>query len=227
MVSPEGKRAAVAHVRQVHGASERCACGLVGQSRSSQRYQAKPKPEDSLPKRIAELAAERPRFGYQRLTALLKREGIVVWHGRVHRITKELRLQVPRRKRKRFTCPEPMLTEVTRPNQRWGMDFVSDSLADGRSFRALAIVDQYTRKCPVIEVDLSLPGARVLQVLEQLADERGLPDTIRVDHGPEFMCDAVRRWCAQKNVELNYIEPGSPCRMGTSNCSTASCAMDV
>src|SRR5690242_17307300 len=79
---------------------------------------------------------------------------------------------------------KPMPTEITRPNQRWGMDFVSDSLADGRSFRALAIVDQYTRECPVIEVDLSLPGARVLRVLEHLAEERGLPDAIRVDHGP-------------------------------------------
>src|SRR4051812_23306703 len=141
MVSPQDRRAAVAHVRQAHGASERRACGLVGQPRSTQRYEAKTKPEDTLPKRIAELAAERPRFGYRRLTALLKREGVAVWHGRVHRITKELRLQVPRRKRKRFTCSKPSATEVTRPNQRWGMDFVSDSLADGRSFRALAIVD--------------------------------------------------------------------------------------
>src|SRR5437764_7320777 len=103
MVSPEDKRSAVAHMRQEHGASERRACGLIGQPRSTEQYEAKPKPEDSLPKRIAELAAERPRFGYRRLTALLKREGVPVWHGRVHRITKELRLQVPRRKRKRFS----------------------------------------------------------------------------------------------------------------------------
>lgn len=162
MVSPEDKRAAVAHVVQAHGASERRACGLAGQPRSTQQYAPKPKPEDTLPKRIAELAAERPRFGYRRLTALLKRAGVSVWHGRVHRITKELRLQVPRRKRKRFACSKPAQTEITRPNQRWGMDFVSDSLADGRSFRALAVVDHYTRECPVIEIDLSLPGERVL-----------------------------------------------------------------
>jgi putative transposase len=214
MVSPQERRAAVAHVRQAHRASERRACGLVGQPRSTQRYEAKTKPEDTLSKRIAELAAERPRFGYRRLTALLKREGVAVWHGRVHRITKELRLQVPRRKRKRFTCSKPSATEITRPNQRWGMDFVSDSLADGRSFRALAIVDHYTRECPVIEVDLSLPGARVVRVLEQLAEERGSPAAIRVDHGPEFVCDAVRRWCEQKNLELDYIEPGKPMQNG-------------
>jgi putative transposase len=214
MVSPEDKRVAIAHVLQVHGASERRACGLVAQPRSTQQYEAKAKPEDTLPQRIAELAAERPRFGYRRLTALLKREGVSVWHGRVHRIMKELRLQVPRRKRKRFAHSRAMQTEATRPNQRWGMDFVSDSLADGRSFRALAIVDHYTRECPVIEVDLSLPGARVLRVLEQVAEERGLPDAIRVDHGPEFVGEAVRRWCERKKVELAYIEPGKPMQNG-------------
>src|SRR5437588_7141743 len=157
--------------------------------------------------RIAELAAERPHFGYRRLTALLKREGVAVWHGRVHRITKELRLQVPRRKRKRFRCSKPSATEITRPNQRWGMDFVSDSLVDGRTLRALAIVDHYTRECPVIEVDLSLPGVRVVRALEQLAEERGLPTAIRVDNGPEFVCDAVRSWCDRREVTLDFIQP--------------------
>jgi len=145
MVSPEAKRTAVAQMRQVHGASERRACGLIDQPRSTQRYATKPKPDDGLQKRIAELAAARPRFGYRRLTVLLRREGVSVWHGRVHRITKELRLQVPRRKRKRFAGSKPAQSATTGPNQRWGMDFVSDSLADGRSFRALAIVDHYTR----------------------------------------------------------------------------------
>ncbi len=157
MVSPEDKRAAIAHVRQVHGVSERRACGLKGQTRSTQRYRAKTKAEDGVRRRIAELAAERPRFGYRRLTALLKREGVPVWHGRVYRIAKELRLQVPRRKRKRMASAAPAPIAITRPNQRWGMDFVTDGLADGRSFRALAVVDHYTRECLVIEVDLSLP----------------------------------------------------------------------
>ncbi len=214
MVSPEAKRAAVAQMRQVHSASERRACGLIDQPRSTQRYAAKPKLDNGLPKRIAELAAARPRFGYRRLTILLKREGVSVWHGRVHRIVKELRLQVPRRKRKRFARSKPAPSDINGPNQRWGMDFVSDSLADGRSFRALAIVDHYTRECPVIEVDLSLPGTRVLRALEQLAEERGLPAGIRVDHGPEFVCDAVRKWCERKKVQLDYIEPGKPMQNG-------------
>lgn len=214
MVSPEEKRSAVAHLRQVHGASERRACGLVGQPRSSDRYRAKPMMADGLREHVQKLAAERPRFGYRRLTALLWRDGVRVWHGRVHRITKELRLQVPRRKRKRIAYRKPVQRDITQQNQRWGMDFVSDSLADGRSFRALAIVDHYTRECPVIEVDLSLPGARVVRVLEQLAEERGLPQAIRVDNGPEFVCDAVRTWCERRKVLLDYIEPGKPMQNG-------------
>lgn len=214
MVSPEEKRAAVAHLRQEHGASERRACGLVNQPRSTYRYERKQKTEDGLRERIAKLAAERPRFGYRRLTALLQREGVRVWHGRVHRITKELRLQVPRRKRKRIRVAKAAMPELTRANQCWGMDFVSDGLADGRTFRALAIVDHYTRECLVIEVDLSLPGARVIRVLERLAEERGLPEAIRVDNGPEFVCEAVRRWCQRRELRLDYIQPGRPMQNG-------------
>lgn len=214
MVNPQDKRTAVAHLRQEHGASERRACGLLGQLRSTQRYACKARPDDGLREQVVRLAAERPRFGYRRLTALLRRKGWRVWHGRVHRITKELRLQVPRRKRKRLKGSRPTECVLTRPNQRWGMDFVSDSLADGRTFRALAIVDHYTRQCLTIEVDLSLPGARVLRVLERLAETRGLPEAIRVDNGPEFLCDAVRRWCGRRHLRLDYIQPGRPMQNG-------------
>jgi putative transposase len=214
MVSPEEKRTAVGYWRQEQGASERRACGLVGQPRSTQRYDRKAKPDDGLRERVAQLATERPRFGYRRLTALLRRNGVRVWHGRVHRITKELRLQVPRRKRKRITGRKPVTEAITRANQRWGMDFVSDSLADGRTLRALAIVDHHTRECPIIEVDLSLPGARVVRVLERLAEERGLPEAIRVDHGPEFVSDTIRRWCERRCVRLDYIQPGKPMQNG-------------
>jgi putative transposase len=214
MVSPQDKRAVIAYLRQAHAASERRACGLIGQPRSTQRYQHKLQADDGLREEVVKLAAERPRFGYRRLTALLQRAGRRVWHGRVHRITKELRLQVPRRKRKRLTGRKPAATAITRPNQRWGMDFVSDSLTDGRTFRALAIIDHYTRECLAIEVDLSLPGARVLRVLEQLSEERGLPEAIRVDNGPEFLCETVRRWCERKHLHLDYIQPGRPMQNG-------------
>jgi putative transposase len=183
MVDPQEKRTAIARLRQEHGASERRACGLVGQPRSTQRYQRKTKTDDGLREQVAQVAAERPRFGYRRITALLRHRGVKVWHGRVHRIMKELRLQVPRRKRKRLHGTKPAEQFIGRPNQRWGMDFVSDSLTDSRTFRALAMVDHYTRECPVIEVDLSLSGARVVRVLERLAEQRGVPEAIRVDNG--------------------------------------------
>lgn len=214
MVSPQDKRAVVAYLRQAHAASERRACGLIGQPRSTQRYERKGRADDGLREQVAKLAAERPRFGYRRLTVLLQRAGRKVWHGRVHRITKELRLQVPRRNRKRLLGRKPAEIAITRANQRWGMDFVSDSLADGRTFRALALIDHYTRQCLAIEVDLSLPGARVLRVLERVVEERGLPEAIRVDNGPEFICETVRRWCERKRLRLDYIEPGRPMQNG-------------
>ena len=90
------------------------------------------------------------------------------------------------------------------------MDFVSDTLASGRTFRALTIIDEYTRECPAIEVDTSLPGLRVIRVLDRLAETRGLPQEIHVDHGPEFLCRALRSWCEQRHILLRYIEPGRP-----------------
>jgi putative transposase len=214
MVSPEDKRTAIAHLRQAYSASERRACGLVGQPRATQRYRVKPVAADGLREQVVKIAAEEPRFGYRRITAVLEQRGMRVWHGRVHRITKELRLQVKVRRRKRIKWTKPAESVIARVNQRWGMDFVSDSLADGRTVRALAIVDHYTRECPVIEVDLSLPSARVVRVLERVAARRGLPEAIRVDNGPEFVSDTVRQWCERKKVRLDYIQPGKPMQNG-------------
>jgi len=122
-----------------------------------------------------------------------------------------------RRKRRRRSGQRgvaPVVQAATRPNQRWGMDFVSDTLAMGRTFRVLTIVDEYTRECPAIEADTSLPGLRVIRVLESLAATRGLPEEIRVDNGPEFVCRAVRAWCEKRQILLRYIEPGRPMQNG-------------
>ena len=214
MVSPQDKRAVVAYLRQAHAASERRACGLIGQPRSTQRYQPQARPDDGLREQVAKLAAERPRFGYRRLTVLLQRAGRKVWHGRVHRITKELRLQVPRRSENGCWVVSARRSRSHGQISLCGMDFVSDSLADGRTFRALTLIDHYTRQCLAIEVDLSLPSARVLRVLERVVEERGLPEAIRVDNGPEFICEIVRRWCERKRLRLDYIEPGRPMQNG-------------
>ncbi len=98
----------------------------------------------------------------------------------------------------------------TRPNQRWGMDFIHDACADGRRFRCLTMVDEYTRECPVIAADTSLPAARVIAVLDQLADRRGLPQSLVVDHGPEFISRALDLWAYRRGIELVFIRPGKP-----------------
>jgi putative transposase len=206
----------VAIARQQHGIDERRACRLTGLARSTQRRRAKEKADDDDRQRLQELARERQRFGYRRLTVLLRREGRKINHKRVYRMYRELGLAMRRRKRRHSgqRLASTMQAPLERANQRWAMDFVSDTLAHGRPFRVLTIIDEYTRECLRIEADTSLPGMRVIRVLEQLADTRGLPEEIHVDHGPEFVCRSVRSWCEKHHVLLRYIDAGRPMQNG-------------
>lgn len=191
--------------------SERRACELADLGRSSYRYQRQRPDEAALRKRLKELAAERRRYGYRRLTVLLRREGQTVNHKRVYRLYREEGLSVRRRKRKRIGAVERQpLTIPTGANQRWSMDFVSDGLGDGRKFRSLNIVDDYSRECVAAEVDTSIPGARVVRVLEQLREQRGLPQVLVTDNGPEFAGQTLDVWAYQRGVKLHFIEPGKP-----------------
>jgi putative transposase len=158
---------------------------------------------------MVELAAQRPRFGYRRLHILLGGESIVANHKLVYRLYREERLAVRRKRRKRVASGRRVMLEpATRSNQRWSMDFVGDSLADGRVFRTLNIVDDFTRECPLIAVDFSLPGVRVVRELEQLAETRGLPETIVMENGPEFTGKALDEWAYRRGVQLHFIRPG-------------------
>ena len=168
----------------------------------------------ALRARLKELALERQRFGYRRLTALLRREGWRVNPKCVWLICREERLLVRKKSRKKIHREALPQTEVTRPNQRWAMDYVSDSLASGRTIRTLTIVDTFTRKCLAMEVDTSLPGTRVRRVLEQLAQQRLRPEEIRVDNGPEFVSRAVSAWCEENRLRLWHIQPGKPMQNG-------------
>jgi putative transposase len=199
-------------IRQAHPElSERRACGLAGLSRSSYRYPRQEGDESGLRQRLKELAAERRRYGYRRLTVLLRREGRRVNHKRVYRLYREAGLSVRRRKRKRIGAVERQpLTIPTGTNQCWSMDFVSDGLGDGRKFRSLNIVDDYSRECVAAEVDTSIPGGRVVRVLEQLGERRGLPQVLVTDNGPEFAGQALDVWAYQRGVKLHFIEPGKP-----------------
>ena len=210
MVTAEQRRTAVTHAMEAAGISERRACRFTGFARSSQRYQARRPRRDELRARLQTLALLRPRWGYRRLYVLLRREGCRVNRKLVHRLYREEGLAVRRRKRKRVAVPRAPLAPPERANERWSVDFVSDALADGRKFRALTIVDDFTRESPAIEVDFSLPGARVIRTFERLAAVRGLPRSIVLDNGPEFAGLALDVWAHQRGVTLAFIQPGKP-----------------
>ena len=151
-----------------------------------------------------------PRCGSRRLYVLLRREGWVVNRKLVQRLYREEGLVVRRRTRKRVAVPRRPPPMPTRANERWSMDFVSHALGNGRKIRALTLVDDLTRACPVIEVDCSLPGERVVRVLERLARTRGLPTSIRCDNGPEFAGQVLDQWAHVNGVVLDVIDPGKP-----------------
>lgn len=174
------------------------------------------KAEDAVSRRLSDLARKRQRFGYRRLAAMLQREGFAVNHKRIYRLYREQGLAM-RRKRRRISAVRtiaPAERAAQRPNERWAMDFVSDTLATGRPFRVLTIVDECTRESPAMEADTSLPGKRVIRVLESIAATRDLPREIRVDNGPEFVCRALRNWCEDRGILLRYIDPGKPMQNG-------------
>ena len=193
------------------GLSVRRGCRLVGLWRSTQQYRSHRPEETAIRNRLRQLAEQRKRFGCPRLHVLLRREGLIVNHKRTERLYREEGLSLRRRKRPRRAAGVRVLVpQAQRPNQRWSMDFVQDRLGNGRRVRLLTIVDDYSRECPAIEVDTSLPGLRVTQVLDRLAEGRGLPELITVDNGPEFAGTALDAWAYRQGVKLHFIQPGKP-----------------
>ena len=191
--------------------SERHACRLLGLGRTTHRYRARKAERDgALRARLKELAAQRMRFGYRRLTAMLLREGMAANHKRVYRLYREEGLAMRIRPRRRIRWSGAVVKPAaSQPNKRWSMDFVSDCVSRGKVIRMLTIVDDCTRECPVIEVDTSLGGLRVRRVLDRMAIERGLPEAIVVDNGPEFRGRALAAWSEERGVRLEFIQPGN------------------
>jgi putative transposase len=202
----------VSYVEVKYGMSERHACRLLGLGRSTHRYRARKAERDlALRQRLKELAAKRMRFGYRRLTAMLEREGKAANHKRVYRLYREEGLAMRIRQRRRIRGSGVAASpRANRRNQRWSMDFVSDCVGTGKVIRMLTIVDDCTRECPAIEVDTSLGGLRVRRVLDRIASERGLPEAIVVDNGPEFRGRALAAWSEERRVRLEFIQPGKP-----------------
>ena len=165
--------------------------------------------------RLRELAGSRTRYGYRRLTVMLRREGWKVNAKRVYRLYREEGLQVRRTKHaKRVAHARVALPGAARPNQRWSMDFVSDRFADGRWFRILTVLDQYTRECLCAYADRSQTGEKVVVQMKQLVANRGAPESITTDNGGEFAGRAMETWAYQAGVKLDFIRPGRPVENG-------------
>ena len=211
MVTPVAKREAVAHLSEVYEVSQRRACVVIGADRSSVRYRSRKPDDEAVRSRLRELAAARRRFGYRRLHLLLGREGLHLNHKKLRRLYREERLQVRRRGgRKRALGTRAPMTIPQGPNQRWSLDFVSDTLTDSRRFRILAVVDDYSRECLCLVADTSLSGMRVARELDALIAERGRPAMCVSDNGTELTSMAILRWSQETQIEWHYIAPGKP-----------------
>jgi putative transposase len=211
VVSPQARRDAVTHLMTSHQLGVTRACGLIGISRSLYRYTSTRPDDAALTERLTTLAGQKRRYGYRRLHVLLCREGWRINRKRTYRVYHEAGLMVRRRKRKRIAGIERQEKVIaSAPNQSWSMDFVSDGFVDGRRLRCLNIVDDFTKECLAMEVDTSLPGRRVVSVLERLEECRGLPQSVTVDNGPEFISRALDEWAYRQKLQLRFIEPGKP-----------------
>jgi putative transposase len=193
------------------GYSQRRACGLIGIEPKTYRYASTRGDDTALRQRLRELASLRRRFGYRRLLILLRREGKEINHKKLFRLYREERLSVRRRGgRKRALGTRAPMTLPQAPNQRWSLDFVSDVLADGRRFRVLVIVDDFTRECLALVADTSLSSHRVVRELDAIIQRRGKPLMVVSDNGTELTSHAVLRWQQDTGVEWHYIAPGKP-----------------
>ena len=219
MISPERRRAAVTQVQQALAVSERRACRVIGQPRSTQRYEKRPaEDEEQLRERIVQLASRFGRYGYRRVTALLLEEGWQVNHKRVERIWRQEGLKVPRKqpKRGRLWLNDGSTVRL-RPEfakHVWSYDFMQDRTHDGKAFRILNIIDEYTRECLATRVARSFTYQDVMGCLTELFCTRGVPVHIRSDNGPEFIAEKLRGWLARLTVKPLFIEPGSPWENG-------------
>ena len=211
MVTPAVRREAVAHLKVAYEVSERRACSALGTDRTSVRYRSHRLDDTPVWARLRELASIRRRFGYRRLHILLRREGIIMNHKKLRRLYREERLQVRRRSgRKRAVGTRAPMALPQGPNQRWSLDFLSDAFADGRRFRILAIVDDFTRECLALVADTSLPGLRVARELDAVITRRGRPSIIVSDNGTELTSMTMLRWSQEYGIEWHYIAPGKP-----------------
>ena len=205
-------KAAIGQMRQEYAFSARRACATMQLAVSTYRYRCR-RDDTALRTRLLELARAKPRYGSPRLHALLQREGLVN-HKRVERVYRELGLTLRRKRRKHCVRVGQPLVARTAADQEWALDFVHDAVECGRKIRVLSVVDAYTRECLALEVDTSFASRRVTRVLEEIIEERGRPQTIRCDNGPELTSRHFLAWSIERQIELLHIQPGKPTQNG-------------
>jgi len=210
VVTPTARRQVVGYLQRRYHFSRSRACRLSSISRQALHYRAHPRPDGTLRARLKVLGEQYPRYGYLMLHALLKTENLVVNRKRTYRIYTELGMQVRTKKRRKLIRPRVPMALPTRSNERWSLDFVSDQLANGRRFRVLNIVDDYSRRCIGQLVDTSISGLRLSRFLDELHLTRPLPKAIVLDNGPELTSKAMFLWSQQHHVKLQFIQPGKP-----------------
>ena len=217
--SPARRRRCIDHVMRKFDVSERLACRVLGQHRSTQRKAPKGRADDAaLTADIVALATEYGRYGYRRITAMLRAAGWAVNVKRVERIWRLEGLKVPSKQPKKgrlwLNDGSCVRLRPERPNHVWSYDFVEDRTHNGRKFRMLNVIDEFTRECLAIRVDRRLKSTDVIDVLSDLFILRGVPGHVRSDNGPEFIAKAVREWIAAVGARTAFIEPGSPWENG-------------
>lgn len=207
------------HVEVCFEVSERRACTVSGQPRSTQRYAARAVDDEAaLLAHIAKLVGENPRRGCRYISRLLRDEGWAVNYKRVHRLWKREGYKVPRKRRKKRAIGHDANAcdkrAATRKDDVWTWDFIHDRLVDGRAMKCLTLIDEYTRECLALTVARSITGEDLLDTLSQLIGERGAPSHLRSDNGPEFIAHQVKEWMQSLGVETMYIAPGAPWQNG-------------
>jgi putative transposase len=193
------------------GISERRSCRILDLSRSAYRYQAKSIDDQRIEQELQKLANSQPRWGYGKMIDYLRHQGYVWNHKRIYRVYCEMGLNMHRKPKKRLPARAAQILVVPgQPDQTWSLDFMSDSLVNGRTFRTLNVIDDFNREALWIEVDTSLPAERVVQVLDKLLFERAAPQQIRMDNGPELIAQCLESWAEVKQIKLTHIQPGKP-----------------
>ena len=213
MVGASQRRSAVRYLAGRYSVSERRGCEVTGTARSTFQYKSTRPSQEALRQKIRDLARSRVRYGYKRIHVLLKRQGIHVNKKRVYRLYCEEGLQLrPRRPRRHVTAAtrQPPRAKPKAPNVAWSMDFVSDQTVDGQRFRALTVVDVFTRECLAIEPGKSLRGTDVVNVLSRITKKRGAPKRIYCDNGSEFVGRLVDLWAYANSVTMEFSRPGKP-----------------